>query len=277
LRIVSLCLALLASPAAAHEFWIEPEAWQVGTEDAVRGRLLTGDDFAGSTETPYLPERFERFEVYAGSSTTPVRSEADSRPALQVGPLPEGLAVVAFVSSVFGVLYDDKALFDRYVADKGLGAIASLHEARGLPDRNFAEAFSRHAKALIAVGDGAGSDFRVGLETEMVALDNPYADDLDGYVRVQLHAGETVRADAQVELFARSPEGEVEMTLHRTDSDGIVTLPVRAGHDYLANAVMLRDPLAGDPETDGAAWESLWASLTFSVPADQGAQREGNS
>ena len=45
----------------------------------------------------------------------------------------------------------------------------------------------------------------------------------------------------------------------------VARLPVRAGYEYLADAVVLR---AVEPkrETD-AQWQSLWASLTFAVPA----------
>ncbi len=52
-----------------------------------------------------------------------------------------------------------------------------------------------------------------------------------------------------------------EVMLYRTDADGRVTLPVQAGHAYLADAVILR-PLDPEAEKD-PVWESIWASLTF--------------
>jgi hypothetical protein len=41
-----------------------------------------------------------------------------------------------------------------------------------------------------------------------------------------------------------------------------VNIPVKSGHEYLLDAVVLR---AADPD-DGAVWETLWAALTFAVP-----------
>ena len=65
-------------------------------------------------------------------------------------------------------------------------------------------------------------------------------------------------------FFAKSPEGEVEITLLRTDAEGVALLPVTPGQVYLADAVVVR-PLEPVAEDD-PVWESLWASLTFKVP-----------
>ena len=116
----------------------------------------------------------------------------------------------------------------------------------------------------IAVGDGAGADREAGLETEIVALANPYTDDLSDGLPVRVLYQGAPRADAQVELFAKSPEGEVEITLLRTDAEGVALLPVTPGQVYLADAVVVR-PLEPVAEDD-PVWESLWASLTFKVP-----------
>ncbi|MGR3640587.1 MAG: DUF4198 domain-containing protein, partial [Alterinioella nitratireducens] len=59
---------------------------------------------------------------------------------------------------------------------------------------------------------------------------NPYTDDLsDGFPVLVLLEGEP-RADVQVELFDRDPDGEVTVTLHRTDAEGRAVLPVEPGH-----------------------------------------------
>ena len=58
---------------------------------------------------------------------------------------------------------------------------------------------------------------------------------------------------------------EVTVTLHRTDAEGRAVLPVEPGHVYLADNVTLL-PLEQDSSGD-PVWHSLWASLTFAVPA----------
>ena len=72
------------------------------------------------------------------------------------------------------------------------------------------------------------------------------------------------RANAQVELFDRAPDGTVTATTTRTDGQGRAFLSVQPGHMYLADHVVMRERDPAEPE--GAAWESLWASLSFEVP-----------
>ena len=71
------------------------------------------------------------------------------------------------------------------------------------------------------------------------------------------------RKNAKVTVFERDPEGTVTVFYLRTDADGEVSVPVKAGFDYLLDSVVLRGV---EPERQGdAVWESFWAALTFSV------------
>ena len=47
---------------------------------------------------------------------------------------------------------------------------------------------------------------------------------------------------------------------------GAANFALLAGRDYLVDSVILR-PLDGAIESGGEMWESIWASLTFQVPA----------
>ncbi len=265
MRITTLCLAFFAPPAAAHEFWIEPLEWQIGEDDTMQARLVNGEDFEG-IEFAYLPQRFGRFDIYEGGTAMPVVGRTGDTPALRFRPASDGLAVASYESIPHTVTYDDFEVFGSFVEHKDLGDVLARHAARGLPETGFAEVFSRYAKTLVSVGDGAGDDQRTGLETEIVVLDNPYVSDPADGIRVQVFYGDALRTDTQVELFDRGPDGAVALTLHRTDDAGIATLPVAAGHDYLVSAVVLREPDAALAASSGAVWESLWASLTFAVP-----------
>ena len=99
------------------------------------------------------------------------------------------------------------------------------------------------------------------METEFVALTNPYSDDFDGTMRVQVFFKDTPRADAQVEVFERAPDETVAITLHRTNDEGIASIPVKPAHTYLFDAVVLQPHTADDK----SVWQTLWAALTFQV------------
>jgi uncharacterized GH25 family protein len=254
----------LASPAWSHEFWIAPHAYQIAPGAPVVADLLVGSTFKGSKQS-YFPQRFARFEARMGESVVPVEGRLGDIPAMtQVLP-GDGLWVVVHETRGDSLRYRERALFEGFVAHKDLGDVLERHAARGLPELEFREAYTRYAKALVAVGAGDGRDAEVGLHTEIVALANPYTDDLSGGFPVRVLYEGVQRAGAQIELFARDAQGEVETTFYRTDDNGEAVLPVTPGVEYLVDAVVMEDTGNDDPEA-GPVWHSAWASLTFRVP-----------
>lgn len=262
---LSFVLALICLPltATAHEFWIDARQWQVAPGDPLQADLRVGQDFEGPSFS-YLPHRTRRFDIVTGDSVIPVNGRAGDKPGLDTKAPAEGLAIVVHVTEDYTLTYKEWEKFEAFLGHKDWSTLLAEHRARGLPEMDFRERYSRHAKALVAVGDGGGSDRDVGLETEIVALANPYTDALpDGLPVKVLYQGRP-RADAQVEVFAKAADGTVSVELYRTDDAGLTTLPVEAGVTYLVDSVVLR-PL--EPQSEGdPVWESIWASLTFQVP-----------
>ncbi|RYH03130.1 DUF4198 domain-containing protein [Salipiger sp. IMCC34102] len=266
MRSLALIIALAAGPASAHEFWLEAEDYTLATGDAMTVSIVNGDEFKGQ-KIPYLPQKFITFLNISGAGSQPVPGRVGDRPAVQIDAPPEGLNVLAYESTDSLVEYDGWDVVTRFVAHKGLDDFYADHAARGLPEEPFREVYSRYSKALIAVGNGVGADRRTGLETEIVALTNPYTDDLSDGMAFQLWYGDAPRADARFEVWDRSPAGEVRQTFYRTDAEGRVTVPVEAGHAYMADAVLYREPSAATVEASGGAvWETLWANMTWAVP-----------
>lgn len=265
MRALALFLALLSSPLAAHEYWLEPLAYTVGPDGRLQAELVNGQNFEG-TRFPFYQGSFTHFELASSDDATAVENRPGARPALDMAPLDEGLHVVTYVSTVSRLTYDEFAAFLRFAEHKDFPTAEADHRRRGLPETGFGEAYTRYAKTLIGVGSAAGADSNTGMETEIVALANPYTDALNGTVPVQVFYQGAPRADAQVELFEKAGDGTVAITYHRTDADGIATLPVRPGHSYLVDSVVLRQPDAALAEDKNVVWETLWAALTFAVP-----------
>lgn len=266
MRRIVLALSLVALPASAHELWIEPVDYTVAPDSVVEATLVNGQSFGG-TAIAYFPTRIARFALALGDAEAAVAGRPGDSPALSMPPLGEGLHVALYQSAGDILTYDSYAVFARFVEHKDFpGRIHRDHRDRGLPEEGFREYYTRFSKALIAVGAGEGADRSVGFETELVALLNPYTDDLAGGMPVQAFYQGAPRVDAQVELFDKAPDGTVAITYHRTDDQGIALLPVVAGHSYLVDAVVLREPSEPLAAETGAVWESLWAALTFAVP-----------
>lgn len=254
--------AICASIATAHEFWIEPETFQVAPGENITAQLKNGQKFEGIS-LAYFDRNITRFDVATGDTLTAVDGRMGDSPALNIQAGDDGLVVVVHETAPSFVTYKDWEKFLAFAQHKDFPDIAARHAANGFSPAPFKERYTRHAKALIAVGDGAGADRALGLKTEFVVLTNPYEIDFDGTMRVQLLYQAAPRANAQVEVFDRDPEGSVTITLHRTDATGIATIPVTPGHEYLFDGVVLR-PAHGSAD---AVWDTFWAALTFAVPA----------
>lgn len=263
--LASLVAFLFFVPAAtAHEFWIEPETYTVDLGDPIIAELRVGQDFKGAAQT-YFPDRFARFDVKMGETTRAVEGRIGDRPAMTFVPEGEGLAVVIHETKGHTLRYSSRDLFENFVEHKDLGDVLKRHAARGLPELEFREAYTRYAKSLVAVGDGAGADTAVGLHTEIVALTNPYTGDLSDGVGVRVLLDGKPRADAQVEVFARDGDGNVTQSFYRTDAAGETVIPVDPATEYMVDAVVMEDTGNDDPEA-GPVWHSAWANLTFRTP-----------
>ncbi|MBF9046028.1 DUF4198 domain-containing protein [Rhodobacterales bacterium LSUCC0031] len=253
-------MAITGKGAFAHEFWIDPTAFVVPPDTMLAADLRVGEAYRGGPQ-PYLTQSFTRFEIVQGGVAQPVAGRLGNIPALQDVALSEGLAVIVHQTTGQMLTWTGWDRFLAFAEHKDLGDVTAMQAARGLDQEGVTEVYIRYAKSLVAMGDGAGADGRMGLRTEFVALTNPYRDDPAQGFAAQLWLDDAPRADVQVEVFAKAPDGTVAVSLHRTDGDGIVRLPVVAGMRYMLDAVVLEPLEAGDAE-----WRTLWANLTFGVP-----------
>ena len=264
-----LILAAVASstvPAESHEFWIDPENHMLAPGDTMLANLRVGQEYEGSSYS-YIPDNFDRFEIAFEGDLSDVAGRVGDRPALNMAAPGQGLVVVVHETRDYELTYNEFQKFVDFVEHKDATEVIAAHREMGLPETGFKEMYSRYAKSLIAVGNGEGQDRDMGLLTEIVALENPYTGDVSDGVDVRLLYEGQPRGDAQIEIFEKAPDDAVVVTLIRTDMDGVATVPVRPGHRYMLDAVVLREVAPEMEEITLAVWESLWANLTFEVPA----------
>lgn len=261
-----LILTLLNFPfsVSAHELWIEPVDFTVEAEGKFQANIVNGQNFVG-VKLPYLERSIEFFSIFNGDSAEPVQSRIGSRPAVDMESLDSGLNVFAYQSTPSSLTYTEPEKFTAFVEHKDLAFGLADHLERGLGADRITEVYTRYSKSLVGAGDALGSDRRVGFETEIVALGNPYTDNSDT-LGIQLFYRETPRSNEQVEVFERAADGTVVVTLTRTDADGVAVIPVKRNHSYMLDAVVIREPNDEIANEYNAMWETLWANLTFYVP-----------
>lgn len=257
-----------ASAASAHEFWLEPSTFSVEQGGRIGVRLCVGDGYEGWSQARN-PARIDSFVAAGPAGQQPVvgLDGADPAGALRLGA--RGDYVIAYQSDrAFTEL--PAVEFDAYLRDKGLDRVIAERPARatGGPVR---EAYSRHAKALVRVGESAGlpSDRAMQLPLELIAVGEGARATTRGRYEFQLlHQGKPL---AGALVAAVRPGTSDEPRARRTDAEGRAAFNLQPAGRWRISAVhMIRAPRGIN-----ADWESLWASLTFELPAAQsGAARK---
>ncbi len=261
-------MCLHAGAAVAHEFWIEAEDYRIVAGEPVVANLRVGQNFRGS-RIGFLPDRFRRFDIVGPSGPIAVTSRLGDAPAVDQALKEAGAHTIVHVTTESTLTYDAFDDFAAFAAAHGLDERIAEHVARGLPDADFREAYSRSVKALIQVGptDGdAARDTALGLPIEIVVEDDPYAEPLPQAVRVQAFYDGQPIPNALISVFSKSPsDGELaaDQIDMRADTEGRASVPITSGRRYLLNVVVLREPSAELAAREDVVWESLWGSTTF--------------
>lgn len=222
--------------------------------------IRNGENFEGSA-LAWIDRNVARSDLATGARQTRITGRLGDRPALRIDAPEDGLAVVIHETTPSRLTYQTWEKFQRFVDHKDLGVTQADHLSRGHPPTGFTESYTRHTKALIALGDGAGADRAFGLQTELIAFANPYTPDYEQILPVQLNYQGRPRGDTQIEIFDRGPDGVVAVSTVRTDAAGRAEIPTRPGHSYLLDAVILRPGSQGN-----AVYDTLWAGMSFHVP-----------
>ena len=256
-RLLIAALLAVAWPAAAHDFWIEPQAFRPKPGTAVPLRLFVGQDFKGDS-VPYFPQKFERYIVAGPAGTQPIPGVLGDEPAGAVTPAAPGLYVIGLHTKPDSVSFDTPGEFEQYLLKEGLERNLALHQRRHKAGKKIEESYFRCAKSLIAAGTaGDGADRILGFPLELVAETSPYRHPA---LRLRLlHEGKPLAGALVVAFNKAEPLAKLK---GRTDDNGRVELTLPRSGVWLVTSVHMI------PASffSGYDWESLWASLTFERP-----------
>ena len=254
---------LMSSNLSAHEMWIEPIHYELKLQEKILAHEKVGQNFKGN-EYSYLSSSYKSLKLTVNGKTRDVKSRIGDIPAINEVATEEGLTILWAETTHSDISYKTWKKFEDFIKSKGLDWVLDEHKKRGLPAKNFIEAFSRYPKSLIKVGDGKGSDQKVGMPIEWVAETNPYTDSDDG-VRLHLYWQGKPFVNTHVSVFNRL-KNELIVTDLKTDDKGMVIISRAKGGQFLINAVQMIEPSESVKTQTGAVWESLWASLTYELP-----------
>lgn len=266
LRLMWLASAFCGAPLCAHDLWMVPTTFSPQPGQIVGARLRVGQNLAGDP-LPLIPALVNQFIVEDGTGRRPVVGRSGADPAGVLRAAMPGLLVIGYHSHPSTVELPAD-VFNAYLVEEGLDAIALLRARRDETGATARERFARCAKSLVYAGAAieageageatqAVGDRRLGFPLELVAENNPYAPSAGQDFPVRLTYEERPLGGALV-IAMNTQNPSVKQAL-RTDDDGRVRFHLHAGGMWLIKAVhMVPAPAGADAE-----WASFWASLTF--------------
>jgi uncharacterized GH25 family protein len=255
-----LAAFLLAAPAFAHDFWIEPTSFRPDVGSTVGFALRVGEAFRGDT-VPRNPESIEKFVAVSSAGEKAVEGISGRDPAGIARISVPGWVVVSYRSKPKSIeLAVEK--FEQYLKEEGLEKIIEARAARGDSRKPSREIYSRCAKSLLDAGGAgeSGYDRLLGMRLELVPEKNPNSLGERGSMPLRLIFEDKPLAGALVVAINReNPEKRVSA---RSNVSGRVTFDLTASGVWLVKTVHM----VPAPPSSAVDWESLWASLTFQVP-----------
>lgn len=259
----SLAAALLffASPLSAHDFWIQPSTYRPEVGETLLIHLRVGQHFLGDP-LPRSATLIERFVAVSPSGQTDIAGVEGRDPA---GTFPvtkaEDLLIGYRSRPTFVELGPEKLA--QYLADEGEERIQKIRESVGKENAPWREIFSRCAKSLLASGNGRARVFNkvLGFRLELIPGKDPSRSRAGSAIPVLLQFdGQPLAGALVVAINSADPLHPLRM---RTDARGQVSLTLPQAGEWMFKAVHIFPAPAGGK----AEWESLWASLTFELPA----------
>lgn len=255
---------LFPSFLTAHEYWLEPINFQPSNDQKLMANVKIGTDLAGDNHA-YIPDHFQSFDLTMNGKTQAIESSFAARPPVNQSTSGDSLGILSAESGINVVNYTEADIFLKFLENEGLSEVYAEHQARGLPESGFDEAYRRYAKSLIKIGNGKGQDKALGLTLEWIIENNPYQTDESDIVARLEWQGKAL-ADTQATVF-RKENDVVSRQLFQTDQAGNIRIPREPGL-FLINAVKMTIPSSETlkaPKAKNAVWESHWASITYSL------------
>ena len=247
----------------AHEFWVQPNEFQIAPGTVLSLALQVGD--AGMRQRSPIPlHRITRFDAIGPSGDAlDVRASLAATAKRDVVLDAPGTYVLALATDNRAYSRQSAERFNAYLETEGLTP-ALEHRARThqMHVDGF-ERYSRAAKSIVLVGaPGAQSQPHVtkplGLPLEIVPVVNPYAEPRPTSFPVRVLYNGQVLAGALVKLIDLEQD-LAPVDARRSDKLGLVAFKMPETGSWLVSVVWTTR-LQNPSEVD---FETVFASLTF--------------
>ncbi len=229
----------------AHDLWFELSSYDPEPSQKISVNLLSGHAFHGES----IPRRSTDLPEFVISDAIGIRQIpglSGQKPA-GIYTAPSGPHVLGFISQPRNITLTPEK-FNQHLREIG-GAIEKQ------PTNPVVEKYTKFVKAFVG-GSGSEKLAPLGHPLEFVELSDPFAGDTRSALSGLLLQDKKPVSDVLIRAFC--DDGTTADTT--TNSEGRFSIPLHEAGRWVLVAVTIR------PGSLPNHYESLWASLTFSLP-----------
>lgn len=263
-------LLLLSSNASAHDFWVQPDRFQLAPDTPATMTLQVGH--GTDRQRSRIPQsRITRFSAIGPGGETDLRGALDLGGTAADGrfrlPAP-GVHVLILETDSRAQNHLPADRFNHYLEEEGLTPAIELRRRTARTAAEGSETYGRRAKAVVVVGT-PGADPQahvtrpVGLTLEIVPEINPYSLPRAASLPVRVFYRGAPLPGALVKLTDLDDD-TAPIAMRRTDADGRTAFAISRSGNWLLNVVWTQPRPAGS-ETD---FETIFSSLSFATLPD---------
>jgi uncharacterized GH25 family protein len=264
---LALCCA---SPAHAHDFWVQPNAYWVQPQTVIPMTIQVGHGPARQ-RSPITLSRIARFDVIGPTGAT-----IDLRGRLQLGAAQKDGDIELQTAGTYLVVLqtDDRAQthlpalrFNDYLKVEGLTPALEQRTRLQRMDADESESYSRCAKSIVQVGAaGVNAQTQItrplGLPLEIVPERSPYAEPRSATLPVLVIYEGHPLTGALVKL-TRLESDATPFETHVTDRSGRAVFTMPNSGTWLLNVIWTKP----QPKTAETDYETVFSSLSFGFPS----------
>lgn len=258
-----LLLLVFATPAHAHDYWMEHMPRELQPGDPFMLQLLVGDGLEAEVERPYQADMTTRFELHTADGLLDLsEGRADSTAPLLAATLPEQGCALLVMDRRFHMLEGTVGDFLSFVEHEEQAQLAGKYDGAD-PADPLRRRYARNLKALLPGLARAGCadslvSVPVGQELEILLAPGVpgrgVGDELSGTL---LFRGEPLVGQAGSAMVCR-PDGEVHREPFRTSEDGRFAVELAHPGQWVLRVAHLRPT-----EGDAADWDTHYALFSF--------------
>jgi uncharacterized GH25 family protein len=258
--ITLIVVFLIALPALAHEFWLEPQRYLFSYGDEINLRFKVGEQFTGENWKGNQT-KIQKLKIYYSDIEDDLSNAVGSEPgdSLQFTMYEEGTAMVTF-NSVNSFIELEASKFNEYLHEDGLTSAIEYRKEHQETDSIGREYYQRSVKTIVQVG-AKRTDVckkQTSLPLDLIPLSNPYGLNNKDTLRVKLLFNGKPLSNAKVRVWHKQSASVTDSSF-TSNEKGEISFTVETTGEWMVSCVnMIR--LTDDAN---ANWQSYWGSVTW--------------